>query len=99
MFVIRNTTHPLFDLGLVVATPGALALLEDCRVNPEELLSRHQSGNWGDVDEYDRLENNYAVENGLRIMSVYTLPDSREVVWVITERDRSVTTLLLPEEY
>ena len=99
MFVIRNTTRHLFDLGLVVATPGALALLEDCCVNPEELLSRHQSGNWGDVDEYDRLENNYAVENGLRIMSVYTLPDSREVVWVITERDRSVTTLLLPEEY
>ncbi len=99
MFVIRNTTRHLFDLGLVVATPGALALLEDCCVNPEELLSRHQSGDWGDLDEDDQQQNSYAVENGMRIMSVYTLPECREVVWVVTEYDRSVTTLLLPEEY
>jgi hypothetical protein len=99
MSAIRHTNHLLFHPGLIVGTPGAIALLEGSHISPAELVSRHLSGDWGTIDEHDRLENDFAVENGLRIMSVYEMPDSGEVVWIITECDRSVTTLLLPEEY
>lgn len=89
---------PLFPLGRVVATPGALAALNDAGADPFALLSRHQCGDWGEVPPEDKLENERSVQRGFRVLSSYSVrPDAR--VWIITEADRSVTTLLLPEEY
>lgn len=89
---------PRFSLGRVLATPGALALLDRTGMNVLMLLARHQSGDWGDVPREDAAENQFAVANGLRILSSYrTSPTER--LWIITEADRSATTLLLPEEY
>jgi hypothetical protein len=81
----------------VVATPGAIALMEAARIDPVQLLQRHQSGDWGDLDAEDQRENDYAVHRWLRIFSAYGRPPDR--LWVITEADRSVTTILRPDEY
>ena len=62
-------------------------------------LSRHQSGDWGEVDAHDRKENELSLEQGFRLMSVYTLSITAAKIWVITEADRSSTCILLPEEY
>lgn len=85
---------PLFPLGRILATPGAL----DLSVNFAPYLLRHQCGDWGALGEDDRAENVYAVEHGLRVLSVYHTPDGVRF-WVITESDRSATTILLPSEY
>jgi hypothetical protein len=87
-----------FELGLATITPGALAALGSLEVSPSELLERHASGDWGDVPHEDARENEYALEHGFRVMSSYPLSGGVRV-WVITERDRSLTTILLPEEY
>jgi hypothetical protein len=60
---------PLFPLGRVVATPGAIALMEAARIDPVQLLQRHQSGDWGDLDAEDQRENDYAVDRRLRSLS------------------------------
>jgi hypothetical protein len=86
-----------FNLGHLVATPGALELLERLAVNEVELLQRHQRGDWGTVPAEDAIENENSIVNGNRILSSYQLGDER--IWIITEADRSATTLLLPEEY
>lgn len=86
-----------FPLGLLVATPGALDLLDRMAVNASELLQRHQRGDWGDVPPEDAAENELSIVNGNRILSSYTVGGER--IWIITEADRSSTTLLLPEEY
>ena len=89
---------PLFTLGAVVATPGALAALDQYATDASTLLARHESGDWGDVPPEDRRENDLSVANGFRILSSYSIgADTR--IWIITEADRSVTTLLLPDEY
>jgi hypothetical protein len=88
----------LFDLGALVATPGAIALLGRYREPIPNLVTRHASGDWGDLDDHDTKMNNEAVSLGNRILSSYPFPDG-EKVWVITESDRSVTTVLLPSEY
>ena len=88
----------LFELGQVVATPGALACLEKFGMNALDLLRRHQSGDWGTLTADDKKENELSVKGGLRILSSYPL-QGEERIWVITEADRSVTTLLLPSEY
>lgn len=88
----------LFELGQVVATPGALQALEEASQIPEEFLLRHVSGDWGDLDEHDRRENELALEKGFRLFSAYQTSNGVRI-WVITEWDRSVTTILLPEEY
>lgn len=90
-------TTVLFPLGQVVATPGALGLLDKEAVNASVLLQRHQSGDWGVVPEEDAQENQLAIANGYRILSSYPVGTDR--IWIITEADRSSTTLLLPEEY
>ena len=90
--------RPLFDLGQFVATPGALAALEKAGQNPIDFLSRHVAGDWGELDEEDRKENELSVKKGFRLLSSYRTK-ANETIWVITERDRSVTTILLPEEY
>jgi len=89
----------LFKLGQVVATPGALRALEENIVDSWELLQRHANGDWGCVPEEDAQENKLSVENGYRILSSYPLNDRGDKLWIITEADRSYTTLLLPEEY
>jgi len=91
-------TALLFTLGEVVATPGALDLLDRTETNALDLLLRHQSGDWGSVPEEDVTENQRSIETGYRILSSYFLNDT-ERLWIITEADRSTTTLLLPEEY
>lgn len=88
-----------FALGQVVATPGALHALEAAHITPAQLLARHQLGDWGDLDAHDRAVNRKALVLGYRLLSAYTLPESGEKIWIITEADRSVTTLLLPSEY
>jgi len=88
----------LFSLGDLVATPGALNALEKHGIVPMLLISRHMRGDWGDVPPDDAAANAYAVRIGARLLSSYTLPD-RTRLWIITEADRSATTLLLPEEY
>jgi hypothetical protein len=87
-----------FLLGQLVATPGALDALSQANQDPVELLSRHQHGDWGELSAEDQRENEFSILNSLRILSAYTLTTSVKV-WVITEADRSVTTILLPEEY
>jgi hypothetical protein len=87
----------LFPLGRVVATQGAAALLEQHHANPYEYLALHQGGVWGELDAHDKKVNADALRNGDRLMSVYRVAGER--LWVITEADRSVTTLLLPEDY
>jgi hypothetical protein len=91
-------TVPLFPAGQIVATPGALALLEQTNRSPLEFLSRHLRGDWGDLCHEDKTENELSLKYGLRLLSSYPVTES-EKLWVITEADRSVTTLLLPEEY
>ena len=94
---MANVTHPLFILGQIVATPGALALLESVGESYHRLLDRHVRGDWGTLSDEDRQANVEALAHGLRIMSVY--PVGERKVWIITEADRSATTLLLPDEY
>jgi len=86
----------LFKHGQIVATSGALILAEN-GVNLLKYLERHLSGDWGDLDDEDKAENDFSVKNGFRILSAYNTPSGR--LWMITEADRSVTTFLLPEEY
>jgi hypothetical protein len=86
-----------FPLGRLLATPGALAVLEASGVSPFALLSRHAAGDWGDLDLHDRVANQLALRDGSRILSAYDLPGGR--LWVITEWDRSATTILRPEDY
>lgn len=91
-------SRPLFPLGQVVATPGVLS-----GVLPHvasHALHRHASGDWGDIHPDDLGLNDAALRNGDRLLSVYPITDgSEEKFWIITEADRSVTTLLLPSEY
>ena len=90
---------PLFTLGQVVATPGALAAIGVSGDDLSAYLARHRSGDWGDIDAHDRKENQLSLEQELRLMSVYTLSITGVKIWVITEADRSSTCILLPEEY
>ena len=100
MDLVKN---PKFKLGIIVATPAALELLEKANVRPATLLHRHHRGDWGDICEVDREINNLAISNEgnlekqQRVMSVYKIKN--ETIWVITEHDRSVSTLLLPSDY
>lgn len=87
-----------FPLGQVVATPGALAALERAGQLPLEFVARHANGDWGEVSDADRQENELSLAHGFRLWSVYTTRLG-ERLWVITEADRSATTFLLPDEY
>ena len=85
-----------FRLGHIVSTPNALEHLSQ-----EDILTgiqRHQAGDWGDVCEDDRKENELSLEKGFRLLSVYHAANGTKF-WLITEWDRSVTTVLLPEDY
>lgn len=95
---------PLFELGSVVCTQGVHALIECGDVNPKSLIRRHERGDWGVSS--DGYLNDRAINEGSRIFSVYPIDPEQpcnghcaNTIWVITEADRSVTTLLLPSEY
>jgi len=87
-----------FPLGRVVATPGALNALEKAEQHPAEFLDRHVNGDWGEVPDADKQENELAVEQGFRILSAYTT-SAGDKIWILTEADRSATILMLPEDY
>lgn len=90
-----------FALGRILVTPGVMAVLKD---DPSaayimECLRRHATGDWGLLDADDKAMNELAVRKRMRILSAYPLPDDGDNFWIITEADRSSTTLLLPKEY
>jgi hypothetical protein len=89
---------PMFSLGMVVGTQGAVDALEKAGQSPQEFLDRHVRGDWGDAPEADKQANDFSLQRGCRILSSYTTT-AGERIWVITETDRSVTTMILPEEY
>ncbi len=94
----QTSKQPAFELGQIVATPGALAALKKAGQQPGEFLTRHVNREWSDLPDDDRKENDYSLEHGFRLLSSYrTNADDR--LWIITESDRTVTTILLPEEY
>jgi hypothetical protein len=99
----NDTKIPLFNLGQIVATPGALAALQDAGQTPAEFLSRHVAGDWGQLEQEDSQLNNLALFNGSRILSAYATKKG-ERIWIITEAAddkgrRFSSTLLLPSEY
>jgi hypothetical protein len=87
-----------FKIGQLVITPGALAAFTESGENPWAFMVRHMAADWGEVDQEDWKLNDEAVKEGTRILSAYTLK-SKVRIWIITEADRSATTILLPEEY
>lgn len=92
-----NTHKPLFNLGQTVATPGAMDAMQAANVDPITLLIRHQNGDWGDLCNEDKQANSDALKHGSRLLSSYLFGAVK--LWIITESDRSVTTILLPSEY
>ena len=109
---IIYSNNARFPLGQIVATPGALELLQETGFSAAALISRHVHGDWGDLCEEDRTENEFSVTRRLRILSCYRLVDAARLaatptdkrsslptLWIITEADRSVTTLLRPSDY
>jgi hypothetical protein len=89
---------PRFQLGKVVATPGAIEALTAAQTSAWELLSKHVSLDFGELDSDDWQANLDAIKDGERILSSYTLKTG-ERLWVITEADRSSSCLLRPDEY
>ncbi|MGC4089431.1 MAG: hypothetical protein QM756_16390 [Polyangiaceae bacterium] len=95
---------PLFPLGTIVATPGALDATT--YAHRLECLRRHVTGDWGCVAPEDAQENTLSVKAGFRILSAYPIDPAKprkgygdNCLWIITEADRSATTFLLPSEY
>lgn len=94
---------PLFQLGEIVATPDALALLQRNGVNAATLLRRHQCGDWGELSVRDRTANDRAIKDGSRILSAYMVAGKK--VWVVTDAasddsiSRTSTCVLMAGEY
>jgi hypothetical protein len=103
----RSPQHraPLFPLGQTVATPAALRVLAWFEVTPAQLLDRHVTGDWGVLCDEDVEENELSLQEGFRLLSSYPVCDCADDkcdehrVWIITEADRSATTILLPQDY
>ncbi len=93
-----NHSKAKFHLGQIVATPGALQALAASGQTAQELLRRHATGDWGDMSEADAQANDDALATGDRLLSSYRTRSGVKI-WIITEADRSATTLLRPEEY
>ncbi|CAJ5416809.1 plasmid related protein [Burkholderia pseudomallei] len=93
------TNGPRFPMGRPVITPAAQAALDVAGIEGVLLLARHIHGDWGDLSAEDLASNELALLTGTRLLSSYKLPGGSGKVWIITEADRSVTTILLPEEY
>jgi len=101
---ISTMPKPRFLLGRIVITPGAIGVLSNAGQQPGGFLLRHITGDWGELSDHDRLANDAACrfenepDRRDRILSAY-LTKRNERIWIITEWDRSVTTILLPDEY
>ena len=87
-----------FFPGVLVITPGALEAFRRTGEEIQPFLTRHLRGDWGDLDTHDWTENEYSLRRGFRLLSAYALSNGTKI-WVITEADRSATTILLPSEY
>ncbi len=87
-----------FCPGQTVITPGALDALAEAEQHPGDFLTRHLSGDWGELCDEDITANEQALIDGLRLMSAYSISPQQKI-WIITEADRSSTCILLPEEY
>ena len=98
MIARADNDGPKFPLGRLLATPGALRALEESGESAATFFARHAKGDWGEVCTEDRAENELALEKGFRIMSVYRTGKG-EKLWLITEQDRSSSTILTPTEY
>jgi len=93
----RRHTSINLPLGRLLSTPGAIEAMAKAGQEPLELINRHRTGDWGEVDAHDWAANDQAIIQGERVLSAYTLKDSVRI-WIITESDRAATTLLLPDE-
>jgi hypothetical protein len=87
-----------FELGRIVATRNCLHHLVSIKASAVPYLKRHASGDWGNLGHNDKQTNELAITNGNRILSKYLLPD-KTPIYVITEADRSVTTIMLTGDY
>lgn len=94
----RYMNDPRFPMGRPAITPAAEAALNTVGIHPVRLLARHIHGDWGELPAEDLAANELALLSGRRLLSSYAIPGGGKV-WVITEADRSVTTILLPEDY
>ena len=92
----QRPTEPKFSLGQTVVTRTALAVLSALDI--AGALYRHQRGDWGEVGKEDGQANERALKQGERLLSVYRTAAGVKF-WIITEWDRSLTTVLLPEDY
>jgi hypothetical protein len=104
MTQVLSKSIPKFRLGQLIATPGAIAALQRSQQEPLEFIQRHRGGDWGEVDDGDKALNDEAIahegdsDRQSRVLSAYRTT-AGDRIWIITEHDRSVTTVLLPEEY
>ena len=89
---------PKFGLGRLLITPSAHEAIEESNDLPLDFLNQHTRGDWGEVCQEDAEENALALREGFRLLSAYRTSLGVRL-WIITEADRSATTILLPEEY
>jgi hypothetical protein len=104
MTSLAQSSRPLFHPGVLLATPAATSACAHDYLS--KCLKRHLSGDWGCVSAEDRESNDAALRDGERILSAYPIGPTKpsggsgaNCVWIITEHDRSVTTMLLPSDY
>ncbi|TPA31609.1 hypothetical protein DIJ61_04405 [Burkholderia pseudomallei] len=88
---------PRFKLGRILATPAAVDAVDRASISVVDLLIPHIRGDWGDLSESDKQQNELALIAGGRLLSSYSIAEAW--IWIVTEADRSATTLLLPDEY
>jgi hypothetical protein len=94
----KQSTITRFALGQTFITPGAEEALQIAGQTATEFLRRHMSGDWGELSDDDVKENEFSLREGLRLLSAYQTGKGQKI-WIITEADRSTTTILLPAEY
>jgi len=94
----QTSTRARFPLGRTLITPGAQEALAEAGQSPAEFLRRHEVGDWGELSAEDARENELSLEQGFRLLSAYRTRRG-DRIWIITDADRSATTLLLPSEY
>lgn len=94
----KEKTQPLFETGRIQATPGALETLSSDGDDILSLVGRHVAGDWSEMSAEDQQANRRSLADGTRIFSAYRTRNENRI-WIITEADRSATTVLLPEEY
>ena len=94
----KQSTITRFALGQTFITPGAEEALQIAGQTATEFLRRHMSGDWGELSDEDVKDNEFSLKEGLRLLSAYQTGKGQKL-WIITEADRSATTILLPSEY